>query len=359
MPWASGRHDPSYTLCASHTSHMKHFDQLTRLGRIRRQRGLALAALEGYDFEVAQLNFLADHTNTLFKVVTTSGEKYALRIYSDGETTIKENRAEIFWLNRLKRDTDLNITEPIQRKDGSFVAQITLPGLPPDQRVVLLSWIPGKPLADALSPKYYLGLGEALAKLHQHSFTLRPLPDEINPKRLDKVFYYPNEPIVYKDPNYADLFSAERIDIMERVVARGRALFEQLFSDPTEQILIHGDLHYWNVHLYQNRLYLIDFEDLNLGYPIQDIAIVLYYGRDREDAVPLQNALAEGYAKVRPWPLQTAADFEAVDTIIAARMAMFANYVAHTLPPEEGKGYLDGWFAELQKYLDNLPLFKR
>ena len=155
---------------------MKPFDQLTRLGRIRRQRALALAALEGYDFEVARVTFLADHTNTLFKVVTTAGEKYALRIYSDGETTIKENRAEIFWLNALKRDTALNLTEPIQRTDGSFVAQITLPGLPPEQRVVLLSWIPGKPLAESLSPKYYVDLGAALATMHSHAVALKPLP---------------------------------------------------------------------------------------------------------------------------------------------------------------------------------------
>ena len=182
---------------------------------------------------------------------------------------------------------------------------------------------------------------------------------EINPKRLDKVFYYPNEPIVYKEPEYAALFSAERIDIMERVVARGTALFDQLFADPTEEILIHGDLHYWNVHLFRDALYLIDFEDLNLGYPIQDIAIVLYYGRDREDAAALYHALAEGYATVRPWPIKTTADFEAMDTIMAARMAMFANYVAHTLPATDAQGYLDGWFVEMQRYLDNLPLLNR
>ncbi|MFK7805654.1 MAG: phosphotransferase enzyme family protein [Anaerolineae bacterium] len=332
---------------------MKAYTELTRLGKIRRQRKLVYKALEAYDLNVSAVHFLADHTNTLFRVETEEGKRYALRIYSDGETTIKENRAEMFWLNALMRDTDLKITEPVARKDGELLSVINLDGLPPDQRCALFRWIPGRPLANKasdLSPENYFRYGQAQAKLHNHAETLNPLPADITPKKWDKVFYYPNEPIVYNQPEYSHLFPAERVVMLDKVVAKADTLLGRLFEDQAGQILIHGDLHYWNIHIDQGELYLIDFEDVNLGYDLQDVAITLYYIRDRDDYQSLKKALQDGYSTVRPWPIE---NDEVVETLIAARKMMFTNYVAHLLPESDAREMIDGWCEWLASYLES------
>jgi Ser/Thr protein kinase RdoA (MazF antagonist) len=170
----------------------KEYTELTRLGKIRRLRAVVFKALESYDLAVQDIRFFTIETNTMFQIRSNSGERFILRIYSDEETTLKENQAEIFWLNALVRDTDLNVTEPVARKDGKYITIVSVPGVPPSRRCVLFRWIPGRTLEEDISPENYYRLGQSLAKLHRHAKTLNPLPREINPKRWDKVFYYPD-----------------------------------------------------------------------------------------------------------------------------------------------------------------------
>ncbi len=276
-----------------------------------------------------------------------------MRIYSDGETSLKENRAEMYWLNALKQDTDIKITEPVENRDGELVTIVNVPNLPPDQRCALFKWIPGQPLAGAKGAtnveNYHL-YGKALAQLHNHAESINPLPADINPKRWDKVFYYENESIVYNDPEYSHLLTADQVAMVDKIVAKADAYLAQMFEDPAGRILIHGDLHDSNIHIYKGELYLIDFEDLNLGYDTQDVAITLYYNRLRDNKAELQAAFEKGYSSLRQWPLESE---EQLQTLIAARMVMFLNYVLQILPAEEAKTYIDRWIAELEQYMQS------
>ena len=324
----------------------KEFNELTRLGKIRRLHRLINKALQAYDLDVAQIKFLTIETNTHFEIRSKSGERFAMRIYSDGETTLKENRAEIFWLTALVRDTDLKVTEPVPRKDGKYISVVTVPGVPPDCRCVLYRWIPGQPLGNCNSPEYYYKLGQDLAKLHNHAITLNPLPPEIDPKRWDKAFYYPDEPVVYNTQEYSHLFSQKDIQIIDSVIEIMEKMFSKLFNDKEDLMLIHGDLHLWNVHIYQGELYLIDFEDINLGYPVQDIAVTLYSGRNREDFSDFKNTFIEGYTIIRMWPKVEPA---VIPTLMAARSVMFINYAARIL--DEPEEYIDTRLKELKNFL--------
>jgi len=283
----------------------------------------------------------------MFEVRTVEGGKYVMRIYSDEETTLRENQAEMFWLNALIRDTDLKVTEPVRSRDGDFISVVTVPGVPAERRCVLFRWVPGKPLEESLSSGNYYRYGQVLARLHIHAESLNPLPEYIQPKRWDKVFYYPDEPVVYNTVAYNHLFPPERIRIIDRVISRANREFSRLFSDIDNLILIHGDLHFWNLHFHQGDLYVIDFEDINLGYPIQDIAVSLSYGRERDGYHEWVAAFKNGYSETRPWPSES--DYT-IETLIAARTVMFTNYVARIDPsPEE---YIKERCERLRVYLN-------
>lgn len=311
---------------------MKSFNDLTRLGKIRRLRKVALAALENYQPDIDWLRFMTIETNTMFKLQTVDGQKFVLRIYSEEETTLKENRAKMFWLNALIRDTDIPVTEPVPRVDGEYISIVEVPGVPGEQRCVLFKWIPGCQLEKSLSAQNYYKFGATLAKLHNHAESLKPLPDWIQPKRWDKVFYYPDEPVVYNTASCAQYFPPERIALLDAVIAKANILFAELFAKPENQILIHGDLHFWNVHLHRGKLYIIDFEDIMLGYPVQDVAVTLSYGRGWEGYSSWREAFVQGYTTLREWPARNDAEIE---TLIAARTVMFINYVARIDPEPE------------------------
>jgi Ser/Thr protein kinase RdoA (MazF antagonist) len=325
---------------------VKPYTELSQRGQLRRLRGLALKALLDYDLDIQWVRFLTIATNTMFHLRTESGDRYVLRIYSDEETTLVENQAEMFWLQALKRDTGLKVSEPVPRRDGGMITTIKVPGVPVEKRCVLFKWVPGRALGNHLNPQNYWKLGQTIAGLHNHAESLRPLPLGIKPKRWDKVFYYPDEPVIYNIQEYRHLFPPDRIDLLNRVIERATEVFEALFANPNEQIMIHGDIHYWNVHVYQGELYMIDFEDIMLGYPIQDLAITLYYGRDRKDYEALRTALQAGYASLRTWPESGNGQIE---TLMAARSVNFINYVARIDPSPQV--YLQQRCQELERYL--------
>lgn len=325
---------------------MKPYDQLTRLGKIRRMRTLALRMLENYDLQVEWVKFLADDTNMSFKVRAKSGEDYVLRIYSDEETTLVDNQAEVFWLQALKRDTRLRFAAPVLRADGNAITLTNEPGFPLEKRGVLFTWVPGRTLETGLNTQKYFRLGLTMAELHGHAESLKPLPESICPKKWDKPFYYPNEPVVYNDPSYKHLFSDFQILVINQAISMVVREFDRLYSNQQGQILIHGDLHFWNIKYYQGELYLMDFEDVMLGYPVQDIAIALYYCRLREDYQELQNAFQQGYSSHRPWPVN---NWRQVETLQAARMINFVNYVARI--EESPQEYIDARCGELEKFV--------
>jgi Ser/Thr protein kinase RdoA (MazF antagonist) len=326
---------------------MKPFNELTRLGKLRRYRKLALKALENYDLDITWVRFLTQETNTMFYLKTTDNKKYVLRIYSDEDSTLAENQAEMFWLKAINRDTHIKVTEPVARRDGQYITLVTHPGVPGEKRCVVFKWVPGQTLEQHLTPENYYILGQTMARLHTHAETLNPLPSKIQPKKWDKVFYYPDEPVVYNTPEYNHLFPPERITLIDKVITKANRVFDILYADTNNQILIHGDMHYWNVHVYRKELTIIDFEDVLLGYPVQDIAVTLYYGQDFDIYDTLRNAFTLGYTSLRKWPLESET---VVPTLMAARSVMFINYVARIEP--DPLAYIEMRSESLKNFLD-------
>ena len=163
-----------------------------------------------------------------------------------------------------------------------------------------------------------------MAALHTQAATVH-LPTTLTPMTWHTVFYYHHEPVVIEKPAYATLFTPARRAVIADVAAAAEAVLQALVQSPQQRILIHGDLHPWNVHLVRQRFVVLDFEDVLLGYPVQDIAITFAALRRYADAAQLQRAFEAGYYRVRAWPVETATQLTALK---AARDLMMLNYVA-------------------------------
>lgn len=310
---------------------MRSFDTLTRPGQYRRLRRLAFAALEDYGFAPALVRFLTEESNVIFRIDTRDGGKYALRIYAeDAWSTAGESELEMFWLRAILRDTDLPVCEPVPRTDGELITFARADGVPGSRRCALFKWVPGHQLDAVITPLTYGRLGAVMAGLHNHAETLT-LPEHIRPRRWDRVFYYADEPVVYARPEYRHLFDAAQVRAIDRFCGVADAYLDDLYRQGVP-MLIHGDMHGWNVLVHSDRPTVIDFEDALSGYPVQDIANSLYYFRQRSDFPALKTAFETAYAAIRPLPQFTEHD---LDVLWGARMTMFMNYVAH-------HGYEDG-----------------
>ena len=297
------------------------FGELTDAGRIRRLRPLAVTALEAWDVRPTSVRFLAEHTNVMFRVDTATGERFVLRVAAPGEHSRDEQELAGHWTAAVAADGVVPVPEPVLHRDGAYVVDAEVRGVPGSRLCTLSRWVPGRPARSL--PEHYRLLGTAMAHLHRVSLGFRP-PPGLSAAVWDRAFYWPGEPVTVYDDH--GLLTPEQTDGVRRAQQRVDALLADLHTatdDASRPRLIHSDLHGDNVHVLGRRLWVIDLEDVCVGAPAQDVGSALYYLRFGDDADALSAALRHGYEDVAPWPFPDGVD---VDLLVAARALMLLNY---------------------------------
>lgn len=307
---------------------MKPFSSLTERGQALRLRQLALGALTQYTLDVSRVRLITNDMNGIFRVDTSNGEKFVLRVtLPQGGHTLDHVSAEMDWLATLARDTDLSVPRPIPSNNGDLVVETSADGVPEPRLCAVFSWVPGKDLADDLSPGNILKLGELMARLHLHAKSYQP-PKQLSLLQFDRVFPFDELVVLFEEENDA-LFTAERREIYQTGITWAQESIDRLKASGESMHILHGDLHQWNVRISRGVLSPIDFEDLMLGWPVQDIATSLYYLLD-ESFEELRQAFQEGYTRTAPWPERYPGE---IDSFIAARGIGLANFILNDPNP--------------------------
>ncbi len=117
-----------------------------------RLRPVALAALAHYPVEVARLRLLNHGFNTTFRVDTTDGRRFALRLNVNSRRTPQNLAAEAAWLAALAADTELWVPVPQSTREGALTTEVFSPDLGRSLPVALFSWLPGSDLGDDATP---------------------------------------------------------------------------------------------------------------------------------------------------------------------------------------------------------------
>ena len=329
---------------------MKPYSTLTVRGQARRLRVLALNALTHYALDVACLRLVSNDLNGIFRIDTSDGRKFILRVtLPEGGHIIDHVTAEMDWLAALARDTNLSVPCPLPAKDGNMVVEASAVGVPQPRLCVIFSWVPGKNLVEDMSPANIARLGELMAKLHNHALTYQP-PAELSVLHFDRVFPFP-EPVVLFDAPYASLFPPERRAVYKQAIAWAQESIDLLIAGGEPMRILHGDLHQWNVRITHGLLSPIDFEDLMLGWPVQDIATTLYYFPD-EDYARLRDAFREGYIRRSAWPERHPGE---IDSFIAERGVELANFILNDPNPawkSKAGEFVERFEKRLRRLLD-------
>jgi Ser/Thr protein kinase RdoA (MazF antagonist) len=322
---------------------MRDWDSLAEAGQIRRLRSLATSALDKFPIDPIRMRLVGGFTNVIFRVDTADGP-YALRIDLHRDHSDEHVDIELAWLDALARDTDLDVVRFVPTVDGRRYVHASGPGVPGERRCALFGWVPGQILGANPTEIGYRRLGELSAGLHLHGAGFEP-PHP--PMAWDRVFYWDEsvDPIVVFDPEMAHHFTGGRQETLDRSIEAVEGAFARL--NPTGAQVIHGDLHPDNVHTYRNRLIVFDFEDVTWGHRVQDVAITLFYERNRPDYPGLRSAFEDGYRSVAPWPVAYDGELE---HFMAARTISFVNFVANLL--DDPSDYYDTVFPRLQSFLD-------
>jgi Ser/Thr protein kinase RdoA (MazF antagonist) len=302
---------------------VKPYAELTDIGKLRRLRGLADEALTRYDLEVRRIRLIALQRNTTFRVDTTDRRTFALRIGAPPSRSEVDVGTELAWLDALARDPLISAARPIRNRKRLLMTPVWHEGVPEQRTCVLFEWMPGQPIGELASPVDYEMLGELAASLHEHGARWKPGRRRLRPLVWDRVFYYPDEPVVLYDGRFRRVMTPERTEVIKEVEARAAKELTRLHKK-VPLIMLHGGLQPWNVHLHGGRLHVRDFENVMLGAPVQDLAITLFHSRPFENYDNLLSSFVDGYRSVREWPVEYEGQ---VLLLMAARSVMLINYI--------------------------------
>ena len=73
---------------------LKSYEQLTRLGKLRRLRGLAENALAQHELDVREYDLIGTDTNLIYRVQTADQQQFALRVAQPGWRTLTDLQSE-------------------------------------------------------------------------------------------------------------------------------------------------------------------------------------------------------------------------------------------------------------------------
>jgi Ser/Thr protein kinase RdoA (MazF antagonist) len=324
---------------------MKPYDELTRLGRIRRMRQVASTALGHYGVNDAQFQLLRQAGNTLFRVRTDSlpdipeaGDlfeqgQYLLRIHQPGYQDTEAIELELTWLAAMRREADLPVPEPVATQDGQLLLPVDVPGVPGWRNCSLLRWIKGRSVKDRFGPGHLRAQGRLMARLHNFAAHWQA-PAGLCKRRFDWDGLFVND--VGSDMPNAEawgLLSPLHKEAFSFVAERLRAVMDDWGEGIGVFGLIHGDLAVdANLFFWHGEPRAIDFDDSGYGYWAFDLAVALDACRDDPAYARYREALLDGYAEHRDLPKNQAEQLELFLASLQVYWNLWATGGTHLYP---------------------------
>jgi len=287
-------------------------------------RKVAELILAQYALNIKSIQYFTEETNLFFKVIDENGKKYTLKIFQEESSKIEDNLAEVFFMDALNKASNIPIQDIVHSINGDGVVVVKSKYTPLPKRAILYEWIEGEVFCGKESYRLFRRMGKIIAKMHTATKDVI-IPENLNPKRWDKVFYYRGEVPVYKKTEFKNVVPDKFIKMMDYIIPVLDNGLSNLYENSKPQ-LIHADLNPWNILVDGDDLKIIDFEEALLGFPVHDISVFLYYYRhnDKFDYSLVKNSLLEAYSEII-----SDIDFNEfyIDLLMTARRVNFMNYV--------------------------------
>jgi len=307
----------------------KSFVQLSRVTQRKYLKELAKQALSRYGIWDAEIRYITDLNNVVFRIVSGSSP-YSLRIHPPNRYSNAEIEAELLWLAAIRAETDMLVPTPVLGTDGAFVQKVLIPRKNEPRQVVLFEWISGKLLGSSLTRRSVRQAGEFMARLHQHAESFL-LPQGALRPHVDwnELGSWPN----WGKDNIVRL-SKEDYDLCQQTAKTLLVEMRKLVTK-TDYGLIHGDLHPWNYVVHGDRIGGIDFDDSWHAPFVYDIATPFFFWVDHKNHEDLRDTFLNGYTAVRPLPGECALG---IDLSIIYRSLCIVDWILSWTNPAEGDG---------------------
>lgn len=280
------------------------------------------------------------YINRVFELADAEGNGLVAKFYRPGRWSRQALQDEHDFLLELAAE-EIPVIAPLPLSDGSTLGCC-------DQTFFAVFPRKGGRCVDELLDEQWLEVGRLLARVHQVGERRRP---------RDRVTLHPAETTAAQVALLCDsgLIPVDLREAYARIATQIIELVQPLFARG-EAIRIHGDCHRGNlIHRPGESFFLIDFDDMAVGPPVQDLWMLLP-GPPEECPVEL-DLLLEGYETFRS---VDRASLRLIEPLRAMRFVHYSAWCARqvlddgatsVIPDFGSRGYWQREIADLHDQL--------
>lgn len=264
-------------------------------------------------------------------LVEADNFRSVLRIHRPAYHSREGIGQELAWAQALSDDGMVRTPSPIPGRDGEFVQEGQVPGLPEPRLMVMFEFAAGRQPdenEDLTAPFERLGAIAARTHIHSQNWTKPELLQRLV-WDTEAVFspnaYWGN----WRDapnvtPEIREVLEEAEVVVCERLARFGKG--------PDRYGLIHADMRLANLLIDGDNPTLIDFDDSGLGWFLYDFATGVSFMETHPQVPALREAWVRGYRGVRP--LSSEEEREIDTFVMLRRMALLAWIGSHIEAPE-------------------------
>lgn len=339
------------------------FEKTSYAVQVRRLRKLAVRALKAFALDVSKpgvskIEFINHGENATFKVTSSRGDKFLLRIHRLDYHTKPALHEEIKWLDRLSRE-GLQVPRPAGANARSSLLKVEHPEVGA-RYCDLFHWIDGRFLSKSISKSDMFEIGQLLAKTQKVGRKISSTQRR----------YWTSEGLVGTEPKFgsidqvvvASAAQQKKLTSIRRAVLSRLKKYEKRY--PEKMGLIHADLHFGNLLKSKDgSIAAIDFDDCGYGFFAYDLVVPLvsvqYRLREHKrmrDYPKLKQALINGYSSLAELNDRDLAVME--DLFIARKLMMIGWLNSRSDNPKLKKRlrqYVPATLKEIEKLKGAIP----
>ncbi|NOJ71370.1 phosphotransferase enzyme family protein [Paenibacillus alvei] len=287
---------------------------------LARARNVALTAIQRYDIEWEQIQFIQVSDMITYKIESADHNNFLLRIHSD-QCSREEISSELALLRHLNQFDELHVPEGIASKDGSTVLKISPEAGYRQPYVTIMRWVDGEH-AEALTDGQIYRIGALMGRLHEAASRYAPAADFTRPVWGADSFRIAFNKL---EPYYPRFLTAQGWELYQAAANKIIARISGMEEKEDSFGLIHADLHPGNIVFNGDEPRPIDFGRCGFGYYLYDMAGALL-----ELGAKQREQFITGYESVKKLP---SGYIQQVECFFI--MFMIENYCHHAANPEE------------------------
>jgi Ser/Thr protein kinase RdoA (MazF antagonist) len=268
---------------------------------------LARSALVNWGFGAGcELSLIKHRENAVYKLVTASGETFALRVHRAGYHSGDALRSELQWMTELNA-SGLSTPQSIRTLSGDWFVEQRGVHDATEYQIDILSWVDGEPLGSVEAgldgdvsqlASNYRQVGAMAARLHRLSASWEK-PGGFTRQAWDVKGCFSEDALWGRFQDLAVLTLAQKATL-EAARESLVELLTQLAKSAEVYGLIHCDLVPENLLGTDQEIYLIDFDDSGYGWYLFEVATSLFFLLGEPYFEEVCQAFIDGYRSERP-----------------------------------------------------------